>query len=76
MLTIDNPTATVHAVVQQPRLLDRLRAALRVKRYALATERTYVHWVKRFIYFHGRGLWLNHTGFKQSGVNSGANRAG
>jgi integron integrase len=39
-------------VAQQPKLLDRMRQAIRVKHYSLATERTYVHWVKRFIYFH------------------------
>ena len=37
---------------QSPRLLDRMRAALRVKHYSPATERTYIGWVKRFIYFH------------------------
>ena len=40
--------------VQQPKLLDRMVAAIRVKHYSLATERTYVHWVKRFIFFHGK----------------------
>lgn len=30
-----------------------MRGVLRVKHYSLATERTYVHWVKRFIFFHG-----------------------
>lgn len=29
-------------------------AAIRVKHYSLSTERTYVHWVKRFIFFHGK----------------------
>tara|TARA_R110002049_G_scaffold223309_2_gene394958 strand:+ start:327 stop:1310 length:984 start_codon:yes stop_codon:yes gene_type:complete len=31
-----------------------LRADLRAKGYAYATERTYIHWVRRFIYFSGK----------------------
>ena len=39
---------------QQPKLMDRVRESLRVHRYALSTERTYCHWIKRFILFHGK----------------------
>ena len=35
-----------------PRLLDRLRQALRSRHYSPRTEQTYGHWVRRFIYFH------------------------
>jgi len=35
-----------------PRLLDRLREALRDRHYSRRTEETYCLWVKRFIYFH------------------------
>lgn len=48
----DTPAVSVQQ--QQPKLLDRMRAAIRVKHYSLATERTYVHWAKRFILFHGK----------------------
>jgi len=34
-------------------LMEQVRAALRVKHYSIRTERTYVHWIKRFIHFHG-----------------------
>ena len=34
------------------RLLDRLREDLRARGYAFTTERTYLHWIKRFIFFH------------------------
>ncbi len=34
--------------------LNKVREAVRVRHYALATEKTYVHWVKRFILFHGK----------------------
>lgn len=35
-----------------PKLLDRLREALRTRHYSRRTEETYCHWVKRFIFFH------------------------
>jgi len=37
-----------------PRLLDRVREAIRVRHLSRNTERAYVRWVKRFIVFHGR----------------------
>lgn len=37
-----------------PRLLDRVRARLRVKHYSMRTETAYFGWVKRYIYFHGK----------------------
>lgn len=57
MLTLTRPNATPSPVLpvtvpQPPKLLDRMRAAIRVRHYSLATERTYIGWVKRFIYFH------------------------
>lgn len=36
----------------QPKLLDQLRAQLRLKHYSYRTEQTYVLWVKQFIWFH------------------------
>ena len=37
---------------QQPKLLDRLRGALRSRHYRRRTEQCYCHWVKRFIFYH------------------------
>jgi hypothetical protein len=37
-----------------PRLLDRVRDRLRYKHYSMRTEQAYIHWIKRFIYFHGK----------------------
>lgn len=62
MLTLEKPNATTTPALsdtstvsrQQPKLLDRMRDAIRVKHYSLATERTYVQWAKRFILFHGK----------------------
>jgi len=41
-------------VSTQPKLLDRVRDRLRYKQYSLRTEQAYVHWIKRFIFFHGK----------------------
>jgi integrase len=40
--------------VQRPRLLDQVRAAIRRLNYSRRTEEAYVHWIKRYIYFHGK----------------------
>jgi integron integrase len=37
---------------QPPRLLDQVRAAMRVLHYSIRTETSYVMWVRRFILFH------------------------
>lgn len=37
---------------EPPRLLDRVRRAIRVRHYSPRTERCYVEWVERFIRFH------------------------
>jgi len=38
----------------KPRLLDRMREALRLRRYSRRTEEVYVAWARRFILFHGK----------------------
>jgi integron integrase len=35
------------------RLLDQLRERIRYRHYSLSTERSYAHWVRAFIRFHG-----------------------
>lgn len=37
-----------------PRLLDQVRAAIRVRHYSRRTEDTYVQWIRRFILFHAK----------------------
>lgn len=59
MLTLDKPNATSAPALsdtgrRQPKLLDRMREAIRVKHYSLATERSYVGWARRFILFHSK----------------------
>ena len=36
------------------RLLDRVRQAIRTRHYSPRTEKAYVHWTKRFIFFHNK----------------------
>jgi site-specific recombinase XerD len=38
----------------QPKLLDRLREAIRVRHYSIRTEDAYAQWVRRFILFHDK----------------------
>jgi len=58
-----SPVVSVHEVAvkhrncssvvkEKPKLLDRLRQALRSRHYSRRTEQAYVMWVKRFIFFH------------------------
>jgi len=42
------------ALPAKPRLLDRVREAIRRKHYSRRTEETYVHWIKRYIYHSGK----------------------
>lgn len=37
-----------------PKLLDRMREALRVRHYSYRTEQAYLDWARRFILFHGK----------------------
>jgi integron integrase len=38
----------------KPRLLDRVREAVRARHYSRRTEETYVAWIRRYILFHGK----------------------
>ena len=44
---LESPTVPL-----QPRLMPSLRAALRLRRYSLKTEKAYTHWVRRYLRFH------------------------
>jgi len=41
-------------VNKSPKLIDQVRHYLRVRHYAIKTEKTYVAWIKRYIYYHGK----------------------
>ena len=38
----------------KPRLLDRVREAIRARHYSRRTEKAYVAWIRRYILFHGK----------------------
>jgi integron integrase len=38
----------------KPKLLDRVREAIRLRHYSIRTEQSYLDWIKRFILFHGK----------------------
>lgn len=58
MLTIEKPNATpspaLNDTQHKPKLLEQMRAAIRTRHYSYSTEKTYLHWAKRFIMFHGK----------------------
>ena len=49
-----NPRPDPGDVSAPPRLLDRLREAIRVRHYSFRTEDTYVDWARRFILFNAK----------------------
>ena len=38
----------------KPRLLDRVRETIRIRHYSRRTEKAYIGWIRRFIFFHGK----------------------
>jgi hypothetical protein len=43
---------TDQAPPAKPKLLDRVRKTIRLRHYNPRTEQTYVHWIRRYIFFH------------------------
>ena len=41
-------------VAAKPKLLDRVRHAVRVRHMARSTESAYVYWIRRFILYHNK----------------------
>jgi hypothetical protein len=38
----------------KPKLLDRVREVLRTRHYSRRTEESYIAWIRRYIFFHGK----------------------
>ncbi len=51
---MDKDQSTPSAPAARPRLLDQVRDAIRRRHYSYRTEETYVHWIRRFIFFTGK----------------------
>ncbi len=48
------PAISSPAGAPKPRLLDRVRQAMRARHLSPKTEEAYIGWMKRFIFFHGK----------------------
>ena len=50
--------------VKAPGLMDRMREVLRVRHYAIRTEKAYLFWVERYLRFHREltGDWVHPAG--------------
>jgi integron integrase len=46
--------AESHSATHKPKLLEQVREAIRTRHYSPRTEEGYVHWIKRFIFFHNK----------------------
>ena len=54
MPSLDSTPAKAPGGANPPKLLDQVRARIRVKHYSIRTEDQYVFWIRRFIHFHGK----------------------
>ncbi len=82
----DADAATGGGRANEPRLLERLRDAIRVRHYSRRTEKAYVGWVRRFVLYHGTrhprelgkaevGAFLTHLAAEQRVSASTQNQA-
>ncbi len=53
-MTADNGNPGMAAATPKPRLLQQVRDSIRRKHYSPRTEESYLHWIRRFVYFHGK----------------------
>jgi integron integrase len=49
-----HPLLNAPTTAPKPKLLDQVRQAIRTRHYSPKTEESYVHWIKRFIFFHNK----------------------
>jgi integrase len=52
-IVVPGPSGLRLLADRSPRLLDQVRRALRIRHYSPRTESAYVHWIVRYIRFHG-----------------------
>ena len=60
----------------KPRLLDDVRAAIRARHYSRRTEKAYVAWIRRYIFFHDKRRHHRHESVLQRAVKQAVWRAG
>ncbi len=39
---------------KQPKLLERVRITIRTKHYSYSAEKTYIHWIRKYVLFHNK----------------------
>ena len=49
---MQNATQTIEAPIKPPKLLEQVVAKMRIKHYSIRAEKTYVDWIKRYIWHH------------------------
>lgn len=54
MLPVENPPTPKFPHSSQPKLLTRVRQAIRLRHMSPRTEKAYVHWIRQFVLFHGK----------------------
>jgi site-specific recombinase XerD len=52
--TMLSPDSVTGSGKREPRLLDKVRQAIRVRHMSKRTEEAYVQWIRRYILFHGK----------------------
>ena len=71
---------------KQPKLLERVRIAIRTMHYSYSTEKTYIHWIRKYILFHGKrhpnnmgepeiGRYISHLAVNKRVASSTQNQA-
>jgi integron integrase len=53
-MDLPGDNAPPHAPPSAPRLLEAVRAKIRLKHYSIRTEQAYTDWIRRFILHHGK----------------------
>ncbi|MFC0269462.1 phage integrase N-terminal SAM-like domain-containing protein [Kushneria aurantia] len=53
-----------------PKLMDRVKATMRVKRYSHRTEKTYCYWIRFFIAMCWSNLWVRLASSRTPGVHA------
>src|SRR6266550_6516740 len=53
-MTFMSATLSPAQTGDKPKLLDQVRDVIRRKHFSIRTEQTYVDWIKRYIFFHGK----------------------
>lgn len=51
---VHSPAPVQLSTTHKPKLLDQVHHVIRMLHYSPKTEESYVHWIKRFIFFHNK----------------------